>query len=517
MNTLSQNAYEVALSYMFNEHRIGCVLHSRFDENAHKVIFLVPGLFGDRCDTRALFVALARKLASKGYNVVRFDFIGGGINLGDYTINDFSVMTDTLVYVIERIQNQFPWLTEIGLVGFSEGGKLCVKASQRVKIDFLGFCNALLQKEDLLLPIKRPRIINSRLAYDSEFGSWTNFNIVESYNDWLIEDDELIGEFIIAAVYSDSDPLTARSLELLRRTGTDISLIKGADHLFTNDDWCQRLYICWSDILEQNWPSHEENHEYETYILYHNENIAVKVRISAPRAKTLLFIHGLGQNKSGPSFLYSDLAYAANAYNCIFFDFIGAGDSTGETSSMDYDDYIDQISFMILKAKEILPESEIVLVASGIANVYALSNDRANECQKVLICPQASKLWEKICVNERDTLVINTHDLFEKYSWAEEEFRILGNVYNRAKGMLIKTTLLKDIYTMNSAIEQYCSNRDMIYITTQDNAVKHALEVNDHSHLLMSARERTRAIAQIIQLLGTLDDNAEKVNSNVSH
>ena len=152
---------------MYDGHRLGCVMHSTFDRSYTKVIFLVPGLFGDRCDTRALFVKLARVLAEKYYTVVRFDFIGGGINIDDYSVNSFEVMKKTLIYVVKSVQKQFPWLVDTGMIGFSEGGKLCVRAMEALNIGFLGFCNALLAQEELLLPIKRPQFVGNRLVYDS--------------------------------------------------------------------------------------------------------------------------------------------------------------------------------------------------------------------------------------------------------------------------------------------------------------------------------------------------------------
>jgi len=41
----------------------------------------------------------------------------------------------------------------------------------------------------------------------------------------------------------------------------------------------------------------------------------------------IIFVHGLGQNKSGPGFLFSQIAEKLCDKTLVFFDFYGMGDS----------------------------------------------------------------------------------------------------------------------------------------------------------------------------------------------
>ncbi len=313
--------HEINVQYLISDYLVNGVIHSFMDALYDKAIFIIPGIYGDRCDSRAMYVQLARRLSQIGYSVVRFDYIGGGINLGDYSLNDFDYMTETCVQFVNKVCGQFPWIKQLGMIGFSEGGKICIRAASKIKIpvSYIGFCNAILVKEELVLPIKRPKLINNKLVYDSELGLWTNFKIVNQYKDWFIHKEELVADIIYTGVYTKDDSLSRASCEFLQKQGVPISYVSGGDHLFTKAEACSRMLALWEKRIENEWPVIDQVHEQEFFIHYMNDKICVKIVRTKSARKTLLYVHGLGQNKSGPGFLFTNIASELKEMNHVFF------------------------------------------------------------------------------------------------------------------------------------------------------------------------------------------------------
>lgn len=490
--------HEIHLQYQINNHVVNGVLHSFMDPKYDNALFLVPGLYGDRCDSRAMYVRLARRLSQAGYNVVRFDYIGGGANLGDYSLNDFKFMTDTLVQFIQQVLCQFHWLKQLGMIGFSEGGKICVRVSGMacVPVSFIGFCNAILVKEELLLPIKRPKLIHNRFVYDSELGTWTSFAIVEEYADWFIDKRELCPDIVYAAVYSDNDLLTASSLEFLQQQGVPVSSIVGGDHLFTSDTSCAEMLDAWESVILDRWPIKISGNEHEFFIRYQYDRMCVKI-VTCPQAvKTLVYVHGLGQNKTGPSFLFTNMASELSNMNHIFFDFLGSGDSTGDIADMTMTRYLDQLSFMVDYTQRLFPATEVILVGSGAGNAYLVLCKKVSSYKKVFIHPEDIYIWDLISDEEKALAVIDTYTLFRKYDWAAKEFLKLGNVFNRSSGFLVDTGYLQAITHVQTLKHTALADDNAVCVTNEE-LIGNRICVCDDSYLLMSAKLRSKVLQEL--------------------
>lgn len=233
--------HDIYLSVPYQGQQINCVLTTGIKDGSGLYV-IVPGLFGDRTDSRHMFTRLSQAMAEKGYSVLRFDYIGGGSTQGDYSKNDFDLMLSTLSHVVRYVLDKFPFFKQVGLVAFSEGGKIAIRAIDEIPTaSFICFCNAILVPEENMNEISRPKIRDQRLVYDSNFGTWVNWEIVEKYRSWNVEilPDKRHTRF--AAVYSGSDPLTKNSLAFLEKNNIPILRIPDADHLFTRAQWLELL------------------------------------------------------------------------------------------------------------------------------------------------------------------------------------------------------------------------------------------------------------------------------------
>ena len=79
--------HDIYLSVPYQGQQINCVLTTGIKDGSGLYV-IVPGLFGDRTDSRHMFTRLSQAMAEKGYSVLRFDYIGGGSTQGDYSKND---------------------------------------------------------------------------------------------------------------------------------------------------------------------------------------------------------------------------------------------------------------------------------------------------------------------------------------------------------------------------------------------------------------------------------------------
>lgn len=495
--------HEINLQYRIQEHSVNGIIHTLMDRNYDKALFLVPGIYGDRCDSRAMYVHLARRLSCAGYNVVRFDYVGGGTNLGNYGLNDFQFMTDTCVQFIQQVCAQFPWIRQLGMIGFSEGGKICVRAVGKtcLPVSYIGFCNAILVKEELLLPIKRPKLINEQFVYDSEFGAWTSFGIVEQYKNWLIGKDEFKANIVYAGVYSNDDPLTTASRSFLHQQRIPVSYISEGDHLFTSVPAFTKMIATWEKRISYDWPIVNTGQEHEYYIHYRTRRICVKAITSRSATKTLLYVHGLGQNKAGPSCLFTNMANELTTMNHVFFDFAGSGDSTGDIASMTLNRYLGQLSYMINYVEDLFAATNIILVGSGAGNAYLGMCSRAIGYKKIYFHPEEYYIWDLLSEEEKALDAIDTYSLFSKYGWAEAEFLKLGNIFNRASGFMANTDYLKSITHIKALKKIALGDRDAICVTNEEDTGSSNICVKDDSYLLMSAKLRGKVLQELKKIL----------------
>lgn len=69
---------EIPVVFGKEGHRLVGILHSVDDGERKPGVVLFHGFTGNKIEPHRLFVKIARKLASIGINVLRFDFYGSG-------------------------------------------------------------------------------------------------------------------------------------------------------------------------------------------------------------------------------------------------------------------------------------------------------------------------------------------------------------------------------------------------------------------------------------------------------
>ncbi|MFW6677074.1 alpha/beta hydrolase family protein [Lacrimispora sp. AGF001] len=495
---IEKENYEILIPVMYCNNKINCVLHTNFNYKNDMLYILVPGLLGDRTDSRHMFVRLSRALAHNNCSILRFDYLGGGSSEGDYTKNDFQVMMDTLKFIIEDVMHKFPWFKKIGLIAFSEAGKICVKLSNKMDcIKFIGFCNAILVEEENQNAITRPKLINNQLVYDSNFGTWVSWNVVEQYKSWFISENDLKIDVCYGAVYSDSDPLTQNSLKFIEDQGIRVDKIKGADHLFTSYVWLQEMITFWT----HNYLTENTDFEMEEFFLRTSHGKQCIRYIDKGSKDLIVFVHGVGQNKSGPGFLYNHISNHITSHNMLFFDFYGYGDSDFDPQvfkNITLVDYVNQLSDIVTYIDKVHSFEKLTLLGTGIGCTVIEEYSKAirnKELNKIYLFPQSSQIWYKIDDIDKKREEIDTYYIYEKYPWAEEEFYKLGNVSNRIRGMKLPLKFLYDLYKTRIESEYHSG---IVYITDNENI---KIECKDSSCLLMSGRVRDNAISKITNIL----------------
>lgn len=265
---------------------------------------------------------------------------------------------------------------------------------------------------------------------------------------------------------------------------------------------CECLDICGmyrahSLHIEKN-ESVEGPREKEVKLL--SEYGAHCVRIIEGRSKDMIiFVHGLGQNKSGPGFLFSQIAEKLCDKTLVFFDFYGMGDSEFDEKKflgLRLNDYVGQLKSVYNYYTEKYSPSRVTFIASGtgcqIAQKFVASY--AVSARLLLIGPSKSNLFGLLDTKEQQLSFIDTYDVFQKYQWAENEFSKLGNVPNRIRGMKLNPIFLKDLYEYSLE----CKELSILLINSEEGESV-SLPIKDR--LLMSAVEREKAIKWISEVL----------------
>ncbi|WP_017727616.1 alpha/beta hydrolase [Halalkalibacterium ligniniphilum] len=113
-----------SVTFKVREDILSAVIHkSKQYNHPAAIIVFVHGFVGSKVGEHRLFVKAARRLAEKGYTVMRFDFVGSGESSGDYKDVTISRLIEELKGAIEYIllkENQ----SELTLIGHSLGGAI---------------------------------------------------------------------------------------------------------------------------------------------------------------------------------------------------------------------------------------------------------------------------------------------------------------------------------------------------------------------------------------------------------
>lgn len=492
---------EINIAFKYKSTAINAVLHSSFDFSNEYISIIVPGIFGDRGDSRAMFTRIARNLCQEGFSILRFDFVGGGSNFGNYSENDFESFIDQVNEVTTNLLKNFGFLKKVIYIGFSEGLKFAYHvAARRTDVIAIISCNGLCVEEAYMEKINRPRIKNGELVYDSHFGTWISWQVVEKYRDYYIDNTFLPEQIELYGIYSENDNLSQNSKKYWESNNWPLELMRHADHLYTKNEWVELL----SEILVK-WHCKKIGcmvYTQREFFVYTGKNkICVRLTENANSENYVLFVHGLFQNKSGPGFLFTQIAnHIYKKYNTCMFDFPASGDSDGNGEELTYELMKEVLLFVISYLKRRTPNAKIVGIASGCGN-YLLYSNRSEFEQTIMLFPNDSNIWYKLQPDDRKETIIDTSMLYDKYVWAEEECCILGNVKNRSKGICLATEFLQKLSGFN-VYQILCEYDGYAFVNLdkycKGNKVKY---VNDKDGLVMSAQLRDELIAEITAII----------------
>lgn len=494
---------EINLSFQIGRNTINAVLHTSFDFFNPYLTIIVPGIFGDRGDSRSMFTLIARSLNSNGFSVLRFDFLGGGSNIGDYYENNFNLFIMQLDEITTQIKSNFGFIKKIVYVGFSEGFKFAYHVSLK-RSDVVGLvsCNGLCVQENSKGNIKHPKLKNGLLVYDSVLGTWVNWEIIEKYKQYFVDENQIKSEMKLFGIYSSKDEFSKCSKKFWIKNKWDIKVITEADHLFTKNKWIQEVCTLLIKWHKKN-ISLKRNKEREFFYMIKGKKICMKILDNTNSSVYLIFLHGLFQNKSGPGFLYTQMANRYKSrYGICMFDYPGSGDSEGVSEEISYrawEKTLLEVVNYIEKKKKV----KIIAISSGISNYFVLKN-KQKFLETIMLFPEKSRMWEKLSQEDRVLSLIDTCDIYEKYNWAEQECCILGNIKNRSKGMLLTVNFLREMseYHFIDSLKEYngyafvnneslCFNNKIVYM-------------KDKEGLVMSAVNRDKLISDVSSIISNI-------------
>lgn len=117
----SKNGYDIhaILSRPLNQQEKGCIV-------------LCHGTCSDSNEVNNSYVYLSHQLASNGFAVIRFDFIGDGYSQVDYIQYSYQTAIDDTQDVIDFVRSL--GFTNIGIVGWSQGATIAMlSANEHIK------------------------------------------------------------------------------------------------------------------------------------------------------------------------------------------------------------------------------------------------------------------------------------------------------------------------------------------------------------------------------------------------
>ncbi|HAU86737.1 MAG TPA: hypothetical protein DCW90_14970 [Lachnospiraceae bacterium] len=494
---------EINLAFTYKNEQLNAVLHSSFNLQNPYLTIIVPGVLGDRGDSRAMFTRIARKLCIEGFSVLRFDFYGGGSNLGDYCENDFALFAEQLNTVTEQVLSSFGYMKKIIFICFSEGLKFAFHvAEQRDDVVGLISCNGLCVEESIVDKINRPRIRNERLVYDSDLGTWISWSLVEQYKDYFVDAKTLEEDTKYFGIYSTADIYSQNSKEFWISRNWPYTLIDDADHLYTKELWVRELI---DSIVK--W--HQEHIELprlgtdteKEFFLQGKRKTCIKLIEHENESRCILFIHGLFQNKSGPGFLFTQIMQQIKGkYNICMFDFPASGDSDGSSEELNFESMQEVLVEVVSYLKKIKPDVRITAIASGTGNILLSKNKELFE-SVILLFPEQCDIWGRLDENMREKEVIDTSDFYDTYEWAEEQCCVMGNIRNRSKGITLQSSFIRQISEFN-VIQMLHEYDGYAFVNRKEYVFTEKSEyIDDRQGLVMSARKRDKLIGKIISIL----------------
>jgi dipeptidyl aminopeptidase/acylaminoacyl peptidase len=214
----------------------------------YPAIMMWHGFTGARVEPHRLFVKTARRLASEGFIVARFDFVGSGESDGEYVdVTPETEIADALT-VIQWINGQ-PGVdrTKLALIGLSLGGLVSACAAARSG-NIAALC--LWAATASIMRSLGQRVTPEAEAFLAQHGwvDWYGTVVGQGFFnsaarvDPLQELQKYRGEALI--LHGDADPTVSLDhAEDYHRAlpQSTLHIIKGADHTFNRMDWEKEL------------------------------------------------------------------------------------------------------------------------------------------------------------------------------------------------------------------------------------------------------------------------------------
>lgn len=239
---------EIPVVFGKEGHRLVGILHSVDDGERKPGVVLFHGFTGNKIEPHRLFVKIARKLASIGINVLRFDFYGSGDSEGEFIEMTFSgEVEDALISVDFLKEQECVDSSRIGVLGLSMGGGIASYVSgKREDIKSTVLLSAVAELSSLAEGF-RTQYPEDKLRAEGfvDYGGWQlGLGFIGELHD--IRPVEMIKDFKgpvfiihgsgdnvvpVAAAYKYYEALKGRAVE------TRLKVIDGADHTFNSVPW----------------------------------------------------------------------------------------------------------------------------------------------------------------------------------------------------------------------------------------------------------------------------------------
>lgn len=210
----------------------------------------------------------------------------------------------------------------------------------------------------------------------------------------------------------------------------------------------------------------------------------------------VIFFPGLGQNKSGSYFIFSQIARdIVDICDTLQIDYYGFGDSEGEIFECSYMDICFQCERILFS--EIYKYKKVFIVSSGFANNIAeyfsncipkVTSILIEPCMEDISSFQSVKYLKEIA--DHNQQYIDTSELYEKFEDCEKLFMYLGEGYNRCKGLLCSVLFLCE------CIKSFEIKRNQLdrYIFTSKNISGPNIFSIGEANILLSPKSRDKMI-----------------------
>ena len=225
----------------------------------------------------------------------------------------------------------------------------------------------------------------------------------------------------------------------------------------------------------------------------------------------IIFFYFFSQTKAGAYGLFSQICESLDRdVPTLRFDYIGFGDSEGETSQADFNTMVKDAEEMTGWFVNKICCSKIIYIGHGVGNYIATMLAEKNPTSEaILIMPQLKALNKE----EKYRDIIKKIEFAEEYTdtsslslWnkkMDDFFALLGGRMNRSKGIVVKREFLKEMIAFD--IEDHCLYPENIKLLMNKDGDLTNISMNIlndyelHDVLLLDMLEREKVIKTICE------------------